>query len=81
MLSLYIPECFGHGYLVMEDSIVSYKCGEVFYGAGDSGIMYNDPQIGIEWPFEDIGGENKLIISDKDLSLMNLDDYLQKISG
>ena len=30
--TLYIPQYFGHGYLVIEDSIVSYKCGEVFYG-------------------------------------------------
>ena len=38
-LSLFVPEYFCHGYLVIEDSIVSYKCGEVFYGVGDSGIM------------------------------------------
>ena len=37
--------------------------------------MYNDPEIGIEWPFEKIGGEDKLIISDKDLRLMSFDDY------
>ena len=35
---LFIPAFFGHGYLVLEDSIVSYKCGEVFYDSGDSGI-------------------------------------------
>ena len=28
--ALYIPQYFGHGYLVLEDSVVSYKCGEVF---------------------------------------------------
>lgn len=75
MLSLYIPEYFGHGYLVIEDSIVSYKCGEVFYGEGDSGIMYNDPEIGIEWPFEKIGGIDNLIISEKDKQLMSFEDY------
>ena len=37
--------------------MVSYKCGEVFYGEGDSGIMYNDPDLAIEWPMELIGGE------------------------
>lgn len=79
MLSLYIPQFFGHGYLVLEDSVVSYKCGEVFYGAGDSGIMYNDSQIGIDWPFEKIGGKNNLIISEKDLKLMSFEEY--KIEG
>lgn len=74
-LELYVPEGFGHGYLVLEDSVVSYKCGEVFYGEGDSGIMYNDPDIGIEWPFDTIGGIDNLIISDKDLNLMSLAKY------
>lgn len=73
--TLYIPPFFGHGYLVLEDSVVSYKCGEVFYGEGDSGIMYNDPQIDIKWPFEKIGGIENLIISEKDLNLMTFEDY------
>ena len=75
--SLLVPAYFGHGYLVLEDSVVSYKCAEVFCGEGDSGIMYNDPDIGIEWPFELIGGKNNLIISEKDINLMNVRDYLK----
>ena len=74
-LSLFVPEYFGHGYLVIEDSIVSYKCGEVFYAEGDSGILYNDPDLNITWPFEEIGGEQNLIISDKDKNLMTLQSY------
>lgn len=77
MDSLYVPAYFGHGYLVIEDSIVSYKAGEVFYGEGDSGIMYNDPDIGIDWPFELIGGNENMIISDKDKKLMSLKEYIQ----
>lgn len=79
MLSLYIPSYFGHGYLVLEDSVVSYKCGEVFFGEGDSGIMYNDRQIGIDWPFDKIGGIENLIISEKDKCLMSFDEYSQRI--
>lgn len=79
MASLYVPAFFGHGYLVIEDSIVSYKAGEVFYGAGDSGIMYNDPDIDIHWPFELIGGEENLIISEKDQNLMSFKEYTKKI--
>ena len=41
---LLVPAGFGQGYLVLEDSIMSYKAAEVFYGPGDSGIMYNDPE-------------------------------------
>ena len=79
MDSLYVPAYFGHGYLVIEDSIVSYKAGEVFYGEGDSGIMYNDPDIGIEWPFDLIGGKENLIISEKDKKLMSLKEYTEKV--
>ncbi len=74
-VELYVPMYFGHGYLVIEDSIVSYKCGEVFYGEGDSGIMYNDADIAIAWPFEQIGGKDNLIISEKDKNLMSFKSY------
>ncbi|MBR6064504.1 MAG: dTDP-4-dehydrorhamnose 3,5-epimerase [Bacteroidales bacterium] len=74
-LMLFVPEFFGHGYLVLEDSIVSYKCNQVFYAEGDSGIIYNDPQINIQWPFEEIGGQNNLILSEKDKNLMSFDSY------
>lgn len=78
-LELYIPQYFGHGYLVINDSIVSYKCGEVFYEEGDSGIVYNDPDIDIKWPFVKIGGIENLIISEKDKSLMSFKEYSEII--
>ncbi|MCI9217897.1 MAG: dTDP-4-dehydrorhamnose 3,5-epimerase [Dorea sp.] len=77
--SLLVPAYFGHGYLVIEDAVVSYKASEVFYSEGDSGIMYNDPEIGIKWPFELIGGEQNMIISEKDLKLMSLDEYKESL--
>ena len=40
--------------------------------------MYNDPDLAIEWPMDLIGGENNLIISEKDKTLMSLNDYLNK---
>lgn len=78
-LSLLVPAGFGHGYLVIEDSVVSYKCAEVFFGEGDSGIMYDDPDIGIQWPMELIGGKENLIISEKDLGLMSFKEYTQRM--
>ena len=72
---LFVPEYFGHGYLVLEDSVVSYKCNEVFFAEGDAGIMYDDADIGVEWPFSAIGGRENLIVSEKDLHLMTLQDY------
>lgn len=76
-ISLLVPEYFGHGYLVLEDSIVSYKCAEVFYGAGDSGIMYDDPLLNIAWPFDRIGGIENVIISEKDKNLMSFSQYTE----
>lgn len=73
------PAGFGQGYLALEDSVMSYKAAEVFYGAGDSGIMYNDPDIGIDWPFYLINGKDNLIISEKDLNLMSFKQYKQQI--
>lgn len=73
------PAGFGQGYLVIEDSVMSYKASEVFYGPGDAGIMYNDPDIGIEWPFGMIGSKESMIISEKDLQLMNLKEYIERI--
>lgn len=80
-VSILCPAGFGQGYLVIEDSVMSYKASEVFYGPGDSGIMYDDPDIGIEWPFERIGGKENLVISEKDLKLMSFREYTEKMKG
>ena len=69
---LLVPQYFGHGYLVIEDSVVSYKCAEVFYGEGDSGIMYNDPQLNIDWQIPE-GVE--VLLSEKDKKHPGLDAW------
>lgn len=78
-VSLLVPAGFGQGYLALEDSVMSYKASEVFYGPGDFGIKYDDPDIDIDWPFELIGGKENLIISEKDLRLMSFKEYLEQI--
>ena len=72
-----VPAGCAHGYLVLEDSIVSYKCGEKFYGEYDDGIMWNDEDIGVLWPLELVGGENGLIIADKDKNLQSFKTFMQ----
>lgn len=72
---LYVPEHFGHGYLVIEQSIVSYKCAEKFYGEYDDGIIWNDPDIGVDWPLNLV---DKLIISDKDKKLQSFEEFKNK---
>ena len=77
---LLVPSGFGQGYLVLEDSIMSYKASDVFYGPGDTGIMYNDPDIGITWPYDLIGGTGNLIISEKDKQLMSFCEYTETVN-
>ena len=78
---LLIPGGCGHGYLVLEDSIVSYKCDENFLAEGDSGIKWNDPDIAIDWPVELIGGMENIILSKKDMELMSFSEYDEMIKG
>jgi dTDP-4-dehydrorhamnose 3,5-epimerase len=71
-----VPAGFAHGYLVLEDSIVSYKCAEKFYGEYDGGIMWNDPTIGVRWPVDKLG-DSKMIIADKDKNLLSFEQFLK----
>ncbi|EWM55878.1 dTDP-4-dehydrorhamnose 3,5-epimerase [Streptococcus thermophilus] len=75
---LLIPEGFGHGYLVVEPSVVSYKCAEKFYGEYDDGIVWNDKEIGIDWPLELV---NQIVLSEKDKNLQSFNDFKNKQMG
>jgi dTDP-4-dehydrorhamnose 3,5-epimerase len=76
-----VPAGCAHGYLVLEPSIVSYKCSEKFYGEYDDGIIWNDKDINIKWPLEKIGGIEKLILAEKDKNLQSFNDFIKKYGG
>jgi len=78
---LLVPAGCAHGYLVMEDSIVSYKCSEKFYGEYDDGIMWNDADIGVSWPLDQIGGIEKLIVAEKDKNLQTFQEFECQYGG
>ena len=60
----YIPEGFAHGFLVLSDvAEFSYKCTDFYHPGDEGGLIYNDPDIGVEWPMSE-GME--LILSEKD---------------
>ena len=60
----FIPKNFAHGFLVLSDyAEFAYKCTDFYHGGDEGGILWSDPQIGIDWPIPE-GME--LIISDKD---------------
>jgi dTDP-4-dehydrorhamnose 3,5-epimerase len=59
---LMIPRGFAHGFVVLSDTAeFVYKCDEVYHPEDEGGIMWNDPDIGIVWPYK---GEPSL--SEKD---------------
>ena len=46
-----IPRGFAHGFLVLSDSATfCYKCDELYHPDDEGGIIWNDPDIGIDWP-------------------------------
>lgn len=60
----FIPKNFAHGFLVLsENAEFAYKCTDFYHANDEGGIIWNDPEIGIDWPIPE-GME--LIMSEKD---------------
>jgi dTDP-4-dehydrorhamnose 3,5-epimerase len=58
---VFIPEGFAHGFCVLsETAMVTYKCSDLYHPDSEGGLIWNDPDLAIEWPVKDP------IISDKD---------------
>ena len=67
---LYMPPGFAHGFCVLSDlAIVNYKCTQYYDPKNEGGIIWNDPEIGIEWPLEEV------FMSDKDKTFKALIDH------
>jgi dTDP-4-dehydrorhamnose 3,5-epimerase len=65
-LQIMIPAGFAHGYSVLADhTIVQYKCDQYYRPESESGIRFDDPDLGIDWKIEPY----KAIISEKDRTL------------
>ena len=63
---LFVPRGFAHGFVVSSDTAVfSYKCDNYYNKESESGIIYNDPTLNIDW----ILPSEQLQLSEKDLLL------------
>lgn len=63
----FIPEGFAHGFCVLSKTAhVLYKCTDIYYPDDDSGILWSDPGINIDWPVKNP------ILSEKDKNLQTL---------
>lgn len=75
----YIPKGFAHGFLALEEgTLLSYLCGDRYDPESDGGILWNDPELGIEWPLEQVG---QVILSEKDQKLSTLSEFRSAYGG
>lgn len=66
---LLIPAGFAHGFSVLsETAMVMYKCDALYNKESEGGIIYNDPDLAIDWQLP----EGAAIVSEKDLVLPTL---------
>jgi dTDP-4-dehydrorhamnose 3,5-epimerase len=68
-LIMWIPEGFAHGFITLEDdTIFHYKCTNYYNKESESGIIWNDPDLNIDW------GTKNPLVSEKDLKGMLFKD-------
>jgi dTDP-4-dehydrorhamnose 3,5-epimerase len=71
---LYVPPGFAHGFCVLSDvAHVQYKCTDVYQPGDEIGIVWNDPEIGVDWPVGDP------VLNDKDRNAPRLADIVQRL--
>jgi dTDP-4-dehydrorhamnose 3,5-epimerase len=69
---LYVPIGYGHAFVTLEpESEVAYKVSDLYSASCDGGVIWNDPDLGIDWPLPPSGP----ILSDKDKILPRLADF------
>ena len=65
----FVPRGFAHGFLVVsETATFFYKCDNFYNKESEGGVIFNDPELNIDWQFE----IENLIISEKDQILPTL---------
>jgi dTDP-4-dehydrorhamnose 3,5-epimerase len=69
---LFVPRGFAHGFCTLEPhAIVAYKVDDFYSPANDSGLIWNDPTLAIDWPV----GSEQPVLSDRDLTLGRFDQF------
>jgi dTDP-4-dehydrorhamnose 3,5-epimerase len=68
---LFIPRGFAHGFSVLEDdTIFAYKCDHYHNKESESGVVYNDKDLNIDWKLN----EEEIVLAEKDVILSKLKD-------
>ncbi len=72
-LQLFVPRGFAHGFITLsEQSIFSYKCDNYYDKTSESGIIYNDATLALDWHLP----KEEFIISEKDLQLPTFEEAI-----
>ena len=72
-LQMYVPPGFAHGYCVISEiAIFQYKCTEIYHPEDEYGIVWNDPQVSIDWNITYPNISNR----DKELPLLSNQKHL-----
>ena len=75
----FIPKNFAHGFLVLSDyAEFCYKVTDFYHPNDEGGLMWNDPDIGVEWPMPEGMTEADLILSEKDKVNWSYKELLEK---
>lgn len=74
----FIPKDFAHGFIVLSDEAeFCYKVTDFYHPNDEGGLMWNDPEIGVEWPMPEGMTEKDLILSDKDKVHPSFSEYVK----
>ena len=74
-----IPKGFAHGFLVVSDyAEFCYKVTDFYHPNDEGGLMFNDPDINVQWPIPEGMTEADLILSDKDKVNASFKDYCKE---
>ena len=72
---LWIPPGYAHGFCVLSEiADFQYKCTDLYFPEDEVGLIWNDPEVGIEWPVESPS------LSEKDLALPTLDQIRRDVA-
>ncbi len=72
----FIPKNFAHGFIVLSDyAEFCYKVTDFYHPNDEGGLLWKDPEIGIEWPMPEGMTEEDLTLSDKDTKWPGIKDF------
>ena len=76
-VQFFVPRGFGHGFVVLSEvAVFFYKCDNFYNKASEGGIIYNDPDLNIDWKIN----TSEVLLSDKDKTLPTFKEIKNSIN-